>query len=50
MAISIYIPTNRAKDPSSPHSLQHLLFVDFLNDGRSDGCDFFFNVELVSFS
>ena len=50
MAVSIYIPNINAKDPSSPHSLQHLLFVDFFSDGHSDRCDFFFYVELVSYN
>ena len=52
MAVSIYIPTISAKDPSSPHSLQHLLFVDFFSDGHSDRCDFFFfmlNLYLTTF-
>ena len=46
MAVSIYIPTISAEDPSSPHSLQHLLFVDFFSDGHSDRCDFFFMLNL----
>jgi len=33
MAVATYIPTNI---PFSPLSLQHLLFVAFLNDGYSD--------------
>ena len=38
MAIPIYIPNNCGKVPFSPY-LQHLLFVDFFDDGRSDWCE-----------
>ena len=39
VTISVYIPTNSAKTFFSPHSLQHLLFVDTSNDRHSDRCE-----------
>ena len=35
VAVSIYFPTNSKRASFSPHTLQHLLFVDFFSDGHS---------------
>ena len=40
MAVSIYIPNSASV---SPHLLQHLLFVDFFDDGHSDPCEVIFH-------
>ena len=32
----MYIPTNSKSFPFSPHSLQHLLLIDYFDDGHSD--------------
>ena len=48
MAVAIYIPTNRARGFSFLHnSLQHLLFVDFFDDGHSDQCEVIIVVIIV---
>ena len=40
MAISIYISINSIRGfPFFPQTLQHLLFVDFFDDGHSDQCE-----------
>ena len=40
VAVSIYIPNSASV---SPHILQHLLFVDFFDDGHSDLCEVIFH-------
>ena len=35
-AVWMYIPTNSKSFPFSPHSLQHLLLIDYFDDGHSD--------------
>ena len=39
VAVSIYIPTNSARVPFSPHPLQHSLFVELFVVGHSDRCE-----------
>ena len=40
VAVPICIPTNSSRrGPISPHPSQHLLFVDFFDDGHSDWCE-----------
>ena len=39
VAVPVYIPINSVEDSFFSHPLQHLLFVDFFDDGHSGPCD-----------
>ena len=39
VAVPVYIPTNSVEGSFFSHSLQHLLFVDFFDDGHSGPCE-----------
>ena len=39
VAVPIYIPTKCKSISFSPHSLQHLLFLELFDNGHSDPCE-----------